>query len=55
MRSVIVTPVIMGAFRNITKKLDEWLENPDITLNTALLQKTTILGTDRILRKVPEY
>ena len=55
MRNVIVVPVIIGALGSITKKLDEWLEKLDITVNTALLQKTTLLGTARILRKVLEY
>ena len=55
MRKVIVVPVIIGALGSITKKLDEWLEKLDITVNTALLQKTTLLGTARILRKVLEY
>ena len=55
MRSVIVVPVIVGALGSITKKLDDWLEKLDITVNGALLQKTTLLGTARILRKVLEY
>ncbi len=55
MRSVIVVPVIVGALGSVTKKLDEWLEKLDITINTAILQKTTLLGTARILRKVLEY
>ena len=55
MRSVIVVPVIVGALGSITKKLDEWVEKLDITVNIALLQKTTLLGTARILRKVLEY
>ena len=55
MRSVIVVPVIVGALGSITKKLDEWLEKLDITVNIALLQKTTLLGTARILREVLEY
>ena len=55
MKNVIVVPVIIGALGSITKKLDEWLEKLDITVNTALLQKTTLLGTARILRKVLGY
>ena len=45
MRSVIVVPVIVVALRSITKNLHEWLEK-------LLLQKTKLLGTARILRKV---
>ena len=55
MRSVIVVPVIVGALGSIRKKLDDWLEKLDITVNGALLQKTTLLGTARMLRKVLEY
>ena len=44
MKSVIVVPVIVGELGNITKKLDEWLGKLDITVNTALLQKMTLLG-----------
>ena len=45
MRSVIVVPVIVIALRRITKNLHAWLEK-------LLLQKTKLLGTARILRKV---
>ena len=55
MRSVIVVPVIFGALGSKTKKLGDWLEKLDITVNAALLQKTTLLGTARILRKVLGY
>ena len=54
-RSVIVLPVIVGGLGSIAKKLDECLGRLDITLNTALLQKTKLLGTVRILRKVLAY
>ena len=55
MRSVVVVPVIVGALGSITKKLNEWLEKVDITVNTALLQKTSLLGIARMLRNVLEY
>ena len=55
MRSVIVVPVVIGALGSITKKLNEWLEELELTVNIVLLQKTTLLGTARILRKVLEY
>ena len=55
MWSVIVVPVIVGALRSITKKLDEWLEKLDFIVNIPLLQKTTLLGTTRISRKVLDY
>ena len=55
MRSVIVVPVIVGALGSIPKKLTNWLEKFDITVNTALIQKTKLLGTARTVRKVLEY
>ena len=55
MRSVIVAPVVVSALRSITKKLNEWLEKLELTVNIVLLQKTTLLETARILRKVLEY
>ena len=55
LRNVIVVPVIVGALGSITKKLGEWIKKLDISITIELLQKTTILGTARILRKVLDY
>ena len=55
LRNVIVVPVIVGALGSITKKLGEWIKKLDISIAIELLQKTTILGTARILRKVLDY
>ena len=55
MRSVIVVPVVIGALRSKAKKLNEWLEKLELTVNIVLLQKTTLVGAARILRKVLEY
>ena len=52
---MIVVSWIVGALNGITKKLDECLEQLDITLITALLKKTSLFGTARILRKIPKY
>ena len=54
-RNVVVLPVIVGALGSITKKLGEWIRKLDISLAIGLLQKTAILGTARILRKVLDY
>ena len=54
-RSVIVVSWIVGALNGIAKKLDECLEQLDITLITALLKKTSLFGTARMLRKIPKY
>ena len=55
LRNVVVVLVILGALGSITKKLGEWIKKLDISLGIGLLQKTTILGTARILRKVLDY
>ena len=36
----------------VRKRLDAWLEKLGVTIRTGLLQKTALLGTARILRKL---
>ena len=45
---------MVGALGAVSKRLDTWLDKLGITINTGLLQKMTLLGTARILRKVLE-
>ena len=49
-----VVPVVVGALGAVSKRLDTWLDKLGITIRTGLLQKTALLGTARILRKVLE-
>ena len=49
-----VVPVVVGALRAVSKRLDTWLDKLGITIRTRLLHKTALLGTARILRKVLE-
>ena len=49
-----VVPVVVGALGAVGKRLDTWLDKLGITIRTGLLQKTALLGTTRILRKVLE-
>ena len=49
-----VVPVVVGALGAVSKRLDTWLDKLGITIRTGLLQKTALLGTARILRKVME-
>ena len=54
-RHLEVVPVKVGApGRVVSKRLDAWLKKIGITIRTGLLQKTTLLGTARILGKVLE-
>ncbi|CAH3194267.1 unnamed protein product, partial [Porites evermanni] len=54
MGRVEVVPVVVGALGAVSKRLDTWLDKLGITINTGFLQKTALLGTARILRKVLE-
>ena len=47
-----VVPVVVGALGAVNKSVDTWLGKLGITINKGLLQKTALLGTARILRKV---
>ena len=51
-RIIKVTPVVVGALGSKSKKLKNCTEELGVVLSTALLQKTALLGTARILRKV---
>ena len=40
-----VVPVVIEAFRTITRELDGWIEELGMTCNVRVMQKTTLLGT----------
>ena len=52
MRKVQVVPVVIGALGSVTQGFDKWIEKLGIPCNVAVIQKTALLGTARILRKV---
>ena len=54
LKMVEVVPVVIGALGSVTKEFDGWIEKLGITNNVGVMQKTTLLGTRRILRKVLE-
>ena len=45
-------PVEIGALGSVTKEFDGWTEKLRLTGNVGVMQKTALLGTARILRKV---
>ena len=51
-RHLEVVPVVVGALGVVSKRLDAWLEKLGVTIRMGLLQKTALLGTARILRKL---
>ena len=54
LKMVEVEPVVIGALGSVTKGFDRWIEKLRIPLNVGVMQKTALLGTVRILRKVLE-
>ena len=53
-RKVQVVPVVIGALGSVSKGFDKWIGKLDIQCNFVDMQKTALLGTARILRKVLE-
>ena len=47
-------PVVVGALGVVSNMLDAWPEKLGLTIRRGLLQKTVLLGSDRILRKLLE-
>ena len=54
MRTVQVVPIVVGSLGSVTRNLDKWLGKLNVKISISLLQKTTLLGTARILRMVLE-
>ena len=50
-RSIKIIPVVVGTLGSTSKKLKKCIEELEVAISTALLQKTALLGTARILRK----
>ena len=50
-----VVSVVVGALGSVTKKLGQCTEKLEIRVRIGLLQKTTLLGTARILRIVLDF
>ena len=51
-RKVQVVPVVIGAHGSVSKGFDKWIEELHIQCNFVDIQKTALLRTARILRKV---
>ena len=51
-RTVQVIQIVVGSFASVTKNLEKWLESWTQELVFHCPQKTTLLGTERIFRKV---
>ena len=51
---VKVVPIVIGGLGTMPKGLEKHLESLGIRISAGLLQKTALLGTARIVRKVLE-
>ena len=49
-----IIPLVVGSLGAIPKQFDNRLKQIGITVGTAQVQKTVLLGTARILRKLLE-
>ena len=52
MKKVEIVPVVVGALGCISKGFSRWMDILSIKLSVGLVQKSVLLGTARILRKV---
>ena len=51
---VAIIPIVIGAFRTVTKGLLKGLEDLDVSGRVEIIQTTALLRTSRILRRVLE-
>ena len=51
LKKVQLIPIMIGALGMISKKVEMWLGKIAVNIRTETLQKSTLLGTARILRK----
>ena len=54
LENVEIIPVVIGALGSVSAEFDRWIGKLRITCNVGVMQKTALLGTVRILRKVLE-
>ena len=54
LRYVEILPVVIGDLGSVSAEFDRWMGKLGITCNVGVMQKTALLGTARIPRKVLE-
>ena len=52
LKMIEVVPVVIGTLGSVTKGFDRWIEKLGIPLHVGVMQKTSLLATVRIFRKV---
>ena len=51
-RKVIVVPVVIGALGAVSVNFEKCIKQIDVEVSLEVIQKTALLGTAKILRKV---
>ena len=52
LKTIDIVPIIVGALGAVSKKLGDYISKLGLSTQIALIQKTALLGTARILRRV---
>ena len=52
MKKVVVIPIVVGALQTIRTKFEEHIESLGIDIRIEQVQKSALLGTARVIRKV---
>ena len=52
MRKVVVVPVVIGALGAVSVNFKEYMKRIDVNVRLGVIQKTALLGTAKILRKL---
>ena len=52
MKKIVVIPIVVGALGTITTKLEKYIKSLGIEIRIEHIQKSALLGTARIIRKV---
>ena len=52
MKKAVVIPIVVGALGTITTKFEKHIESIEIEIRIEHVQKSALLGTARIIRKV---
>ena len=55
LKRIEVIPIVLGALGSVSKNLVHYISKLGIEIDITQTQKTALLGTARILRKVLEY
>ena len=54
LRNAEIVPILIEALGGVSGQLDSWIGKLCATCNVGVMQKSALLGTARILRKVLE-